>query len=169
MRKMIIYLMMVVFLSVLSTSTCYEFVEAPEHSFEDYNEMKKEFLAYHNDKFYMELSTNKDVIELSKSLKKTAIEDTISNVEYWYDTNIEYSFFNSKHEIEWIIKNKMGDCTDKGEFLYQVLGLNGIKVRKVHGLKNSKHDWVEVLYPHDGWLYWKPIEKGFEKQGEGFW
>lgn len=154
-----------------SFDDCYNKLKNKKTTFEEYKELKEKYGFYEKISFDVGLTDNKEIIELSRLLKKNTVEDTVSNIEYWVDNNIEYEFFWSERNLKTVSRTHQGDCTDKANLLYELLWLNGIPARKVHGYLNSeKHDWIEILYPVDNWLYWKPSNcYDCEKIGGGFW
>ena len=112
------------------------------------------------------LSQNKEIIQLAKELKRETNELTVSETSCWISRNIDYSYSYKSRDILTILIKKEGDCTDTAEIYYQVLGYNGIQVKKVHGYKNGeKHDWILAYYNGK----WNSLNEGTRKTGDGFW
>lgn len=139
--------------------------------FEDYNYLIEEYKYYQGDNLNIAKPTNKKVINISKSLKKETVEDTIFTTIDFVDYFIEYKVFYYYRPIEKVLMDHLGDCTEYAELTMMLLAANGIYSKRVHGFEgDTKHDWIEVLYPSpQGWLYWQPINRGDRKTGNSYW
>ncbi len=99
------------------------------------------------------------------------IEDLISEIENYMWLNFVYDpSKRDRRPTPYKAMDKMtGDCTEKAVIYNELFKCNGIGSRVVTGYRgNIKHDWIEVLYPSDNWVYWKPLEMGNERNGLGY-
>lgn len=146
-------------------------------SFGYYKELVSTYSAYYDTNYYKTItkSKNKKVIDLATTLKRPTVEATVEATQNWIAYNMIYEYYYSPRKITDVLTDYKGDCTENAELYYQVLTYNDIIAKKVRGYemkdgKMIKHDWVEVLYPASGdWLYWRPIEAGVKRKGDGLW
>lgn len=138
----------------------------PELTFEEYNDLVDKWGAYYQE----------DISKYSKSkicqtvFKSDCVNERFKLIYGYLSDEFNYSSHTRKPKLSEALNKWKGDCTERAIILNELLRCNGFYSRIVHGYYSErKHDWVEVLYPADGWVYWRPIEEGEVLEGDGIW
>jgi len=147
-----------------------------ETSFEEYNQILSKYKDYDlNNSFEKYLLLKRPynfddrLKQIASSLKDDSVQQTIDNIIKWVHKNITYindTFDKSKYHFNSAIKTfEMGEgvCDDMNDLAISLLRLNGIPSREVDGNMYqrayvARHSWIEVLYPYENWLVWKPFD-----------
>lgn len=137
-------------------------------SFSDYANRVRIYEVYEGDDL-SSVRVSSQVSSIALQLRGNTIEETFSNIYNWVGNNIEYNYYYNKRSTLEVLNTMDGDCTGTSLLMLELLEANGIHARKVHGYIPEKHDWIEVLYPLDDYVYWMPVKEGNTKIGDGFW
>ena len=114
-----------------------------------------------------------DLDDLALQLRGSSVEQTVFFVQTFV-SGLDYEFYWYPQNVEITSKTMRGDCTDQALLAVELLRLNGIYAKPVHGFVNETvlHDWVEVLYPNPNikGVSWQPLDNSsIIKIGDGVW
>jgi len=89
-----------------------------------------------------------DLNDVSKSLQGNTTNETINNIMFYVQENMNYKFYWHKQPLKQIWISMEGDCTDSSTLIKYMLKENNIKTYYVHGYcyveeEKYKHDWLE--------------------------
>lgn len=192
MKKIIVYLMMfLILVSVGITKEknvyedalfeCMDWLDNLEKKqstdFKIYNSFIEMYEDYNQEIDFIKIE-NSYYDSLALSVNADNPEEIIKNVEdlggraftHYPLLGFRYVFGNKERNINFVLDKKVADCTEIATIQYQILWRNNIPARVVHGyLNGGRHDWIEVLYPDYEQVYWKSIDGGQKKTGEGIW
>jgi transglutaminase-like putative cysteine protease len=126
-----------------------------------------------------------DLQELALSLKGKTEFLTCRSVQQWVHDNIRYEFHQYAEGVEQTWQCREGDCTDMAMLIQDLLRLNDIPSRTVHGygtwtIPNQgdvrfKHDWLIATYHQIDGAVAEMILDGcygclkYEQIGDGIW